>query len=386
MSRPLRIVGYIAIGILTGLLIASIAIWMLTRTDWGMERARLFAVSWLEERVNGELRVGRVTGPGLLGGVVIHDFGIVDTDGRPFLSADSLEVEYDWRTLVSGQIVLNRVILYQPDVAIEKLPGDTAWNYERIFADTTPGDPSSGRSLIMFRDADVRGGTAIVRMALDPADIETPADTARLVIEQIRGGPVRTMRFDRIDADLDRVIWESPTEEGRLFEVSSVSGRGFVWQEPFMIEDGRGTLTMRDSLVTFDFPEVELPASRASILGSVIVGERNDMNIRVDSDNMQFRDLGWLHSNLPEEGGGSLVLRIRTQPEGTLYLAEDARLSTPGTSVSGTFGVVVGETMYFTEVNLRASPLDVDLIERLLPGGLPVDGLLVGTVEVTGPA
>ena len=51
MSRPLRLAGYIAIGILAGLLIAGTAIWILTHTDWGMERARQFAVGWLDERV-----------------------------------------------------------------------------------------------------------------------------------------------------------------------------------------------------------------------------------------------------------------------------------------------------------------------------------------------
>src|SRR5690606_17745410 len=35
--------------------------------------------------------------------------------------------------------------------------------------------------------------------------------------------------------------------------------------------------------------------------------------------------------------------------------------------------------------DLRASPLDLELVEQLLPGGLPVDGLLIGTVEVSGP-
>jgi hypothetical protein len=60
---------------------------LLTRTEWGMERARRFAVSWLDDRIEGELRIGRVTGPGLLGGVIIHDFGIIDPRGRPFLSS-----------------------------------------------------------------------------------------------------------------------------------------------------------------------------------------------------------------------------------------------------------------------------------------------------------
>ncbi|HEX6064010.1 MAG TPA: translocation/assembly module TamB domain-containing protein, partial [Longimicrobiales bacterium] len=45
----------------------------------------------------------------------------------------------------------------------------------------------------------------------------------------------------------------------------------------------------------------------------------------------------------------------------------------------------MGDTMYFTDVDLRAAPLNLELIQAMLPGKLPVDGLLVGTVEVKGP-
>src|SRR5690606_15990252 len=72
-------------------------------------------------------------------------------------------------------------------------------------------------------------------------------------------------------------------------------------------------------------------------------------------------------------------------PQGTLWLVEDAHLRAPGTEVAGTFGIVTGGTLYFTRVNLRASPLDPKVLADVLPGDLPLDGLLVGTVEVEGP-
>jgi len=386
VSRPLRIAGYIVIGIVTGLLLATLAILVLTRTDWGMERARRFAVEWLADRIDGELHIARISGGGLLGGVVLHDFGITDPRGRPFLSSDSLEVAYDWRTLIRGRIVLNRVLLYGPKVAIEKLPGDTLWNYEMVFPDTTPGPSTSERSLIMFRDARIYDGTATVRMAFEPGGPIEPNDTARVVLETVNGGLVRTMQFEDIDANLDRVIWESPLEKGRMFDVRSVSARGFIWRDPLLLQNARGTLTMRDSVVAFDMAEVALPGSTASMVGRITMGaERNDLDIRIEGRRINFDDFQWAYPGLPDEGGGSVVLRIRTQPDGVLWLAEDANISTPGSRVAGTVGVVTGDTMYFTTVNLRASPLDVQLLEQLIPGGLPIEGLLVGTVEVRGP-
>jgi hypothetical protein len=387
VARSLRLAGYIGIGIVAGLLVAIVTIMLLTRTPWGMERARVFIVGWLDERVDGELRLSRITGPGLLGGAIIHDFGIVDPRGRPFLSTDSLELAYDWRTLLRGRIELNRVVLYGPNIVIERLPGDTVWNYEHVFPDRTPGEPPGERSLILFHDARVVNGTATLRVPIEPGTITQPADTARIIVEQVPGGLARSMRFEDINARLDRVIWESPIEPGRLVDVRSLQTRGFVWREPVLIRDARGTVTTRDSIVAFDMPEVQLPGSRAGILGHVVVREgRNLMDIRVDGERLLFRDLQWFHPDLPAEGGGSLVLRIQSQPDGTLYLAEDARLSAPGTRVSGSFGIVMAEdSLYFTRVNLRASPLDVRLIEAILPGGLPVEGLLIGTIEVSGP-
>jgi hypothetical protein len=387
VSRPLRLAGYIVIGVIAGLLVAAAAIYFMTRTDWGMERARRFAVSWLADRVDGELRIGRITGPGLLGGVVIHDFGIVDPKGRPFLATDSVELAYNLRTLLRGQVVLNRVVLYQPQIVLEKLPGDTAWNYQYVFPDRTPGDDSPRtRNLIMFSDALVVNGSATVRTPFEPDGPIEPGDTARVILDQLPGGLARVMRFENLNARLDRVIWESPVEPGRLIDIRSVEGRGFVYRDPFLIRNARGTVTVRDTIITFDMPEVALPGSEAAVLGRVIMQEgRNDIDVRLEGSRFVFRDLQWLHPALPEEGGGSLVLRIQSQPTGILFLAEDARINAPGTSVAGTFGVVAGDTMYFTQVDLRASPLDMQLIEQILPGGLPVDGLLIGTVEVRGP-
>jgi hypothetical protein len=384
VSRRWRLAGYTGIGIAAGLIVGAAAIFLITRTEWGMGQARRFIVSWLDERIDGELRLGTISGPGLLRGVIIRDFAIVDAAGRPFLSTDSLELAYHWRTLLAGRIVLDRVVLHQPTLYIERLPGDTLWNFEHVFG-AAAADPEQ-RNLIMFDDARVRNGTAYVRTPFEPDGPVAAEDTARLILEAAPGGLVRTMRFDDINARLNRVIWESPIEKGRLFDVQSLRARGYVWREPFIIEHARGTLTTRDSIIAFDFPEVSLPGSQAGILGRIVMRTGpNDLDVRVEARRVVFRDLGWLYPHLPDEGGGSLLLRIQSQPDGILWLAEDARLTAPGTSVAGSFGVVTGDTLYFTRVDLRASPLDVRTLEQILPGGLPVDGLLIGTVEVRGP-
>src|SRR5207253_972690 len=48
-------------------------------------------------------------------------------------------------------------------------------------------------------------------------------------------------------------------------------------------------------------------------------------------------------------------------------------------------GIVTGaDSLYFTNVDLRASPLNLQMVQAMLPNKLPIDGLLVGTVELKG--
>jgi hypothetical protein len=358
-----------------GVVAALLAIQLLTRTGWGMEQARQFALGWLAERVHGTVTIGRVSGRGLLSGVVLSDVSIIDARGRPFLALDSAHASYDWRTLLAGQIVLDRVVLFRPRVHLEQLPGDTAWNYQYLFADTTPRDPTAPdrRTLVLFRQARIIAGEATV---LNPVATDRPlepADTARVILERMPGGLARMMRFRDIDAQLSQVLWESPTEPGRLFEVERVSGTGFVFRDPFTLRHAEGRLALRDSLVSLDFPRVELPGSTAGIFGTVVQARgQNWYDLQLDSDNFTFRDLGWISDRLPEDGGGSIRLRIQSQraSNSTLWFAENARIRTSGSSIAGSLGAVLGDTTYFTPREPAGlAPGFGALLARLLPGG-----------------
>lgn len=386
MTRKQRLFVYVAAGLATGLLVAGILIYSISRTELGMERARLFALSWLTERVDGEVKIGRISGRGLLRGVTMADVHIIDKRGRPFMRLDSAIVSYNWRTLIGGDVVIENATLFNPQIYFEQLPGDSIWNYQHVFPDRGEGRRKAPRRLILFTNARVMNGTAIVRIPY-----ETRADAAeatrRDVVESVPGGLAKVMRFDSLYGQLPRVVWESPIEPGRLFDVRSLRGRGFVWRDPLHVSNLRGTVTLRDTIVAFDMPDVRMQSTRASVVGRVVMEEgMNFFDVRVDSRSFAFNDLHWLYPRLPSSGGGSGVLRIQSQrPRGILWLATDTRLVAPGTRLAGSFGVVTGaDSLYFTNVDLRASPLNLELIQDMLPKRLPLDGLLVGTVEVKG--
>lgn len=386
MTRTQRSLLYVGSGIAAGLLVSFIVITAMTRTEFGMERARGFAAGWLADRVDGVVHIGSIGGRGLLGGVTLRDFYIIDKKGRPFVRIDSATVGYDWRTLVRGQIVIDNATLYGAELYFEQLPGDTVWNFQHIFkSPDEPGAVADIRRLIMFTDARVVDGSAVVRIPYEsPAEASTDA---RVVLDTLPGGVAQVMRFDSLYGTLSRVVWESPSEAGKLFDVRSMAGRSYVWREPMHVRDVRGTVTLVDSVVSFDMPLVRLPASNGSVVGRVIAETgRNFFDVRVELPRFTLRDLHWLYPRLPESGGGSGTLLMQSQrPAGTLWLVKNARIAAPGTRLAGDFGIVTGaDSLYFTNVDLRASPLNLELVQQIVPQRLPLDGLLVGTVEIKG--
>ena len=395
MARALRISLAVVVGVLLGVAIAAVAVYVLSETQFGAERVRRFVVGRIEERIQGELRVGVVRPGRLLGGAVIEDFAIEGPGGRPFLQVDSARIRYSLTDLLAGRWVFRDVVLYSPVVVIERLPGDTVWNYERTFEDRTPDEDEGPAPYILIENARIVGGTIVIRWPWEPepGEVVEPEDTARLVLETAprAGGEgtglVRVVRFEDVDAALPRVLWSSPVEEGRLVEVASLETRGFMYDVPFDLRQFRGTVTQRDSVISIDARDLRLPDSRATGAGRFINrAERDVYDLDIQGDEIAFRDLQWLYPNFPDEGGGKARIRIQTlDPRGTLWLVEDAHLRAPGTEVAGTFGIVTGDTLYFTRVNLRASPLDLGVLDDILPGALPLEGLLVGTVEVEGP-
>ncbi|HUE77493.1 MAG TPA: translocation/assembly module TamB domain-containing protein [Longimicrobiales bacterium] len=385
MGRTLRSV-LIGGAVLVALLVLLFVI--LTRTDFGVERAGTFAVDRLRASVNGELRVGSVTSRGLLRGVTLHDVAIDDEDGRPFLRADSARLAYHLLTILGGDIAFDRLILHAPEVYIEILPGQDEWNYERVFpGDTAVSDTVGARTLVLIDDATLVDGLVVVRFPWEPDRPVTPADTARLILEPAPGGLVRVIRFENVDARIPRIVWESPDDDSKVIRIGELSARAYIWDTPADVRRLEGTVTIRDSLLSFEAPRVQLPSSEVTVVGRIIMGSDNrHYDIEAEGEDVSFSDMQWIYPSLPDEGGGALRFRIQTlDDDNILWLIHDARLRTGGSELAGSFGVVTGDTLYFANVDLEAAPLDLDLLRSLLPIEMPLDGLLIGTVEVEGP-
>jgi hypothetical protein len=384
MARFRHSVAWALAGAAVTITLLVVALLLLTRTEAGIERAGGYVVERVRASVNGELEVARIRSRGLLRGVTLDGVRITGPDGRLFLHADSARLVYDIRTLLGGDISFDRLTLFRPQIHLERLPGIEEWNFEIIF----PDDPDrTAENIVLLEDVTIRDGFVAVRMPWEPTRPVSPAERERLILEEVPGGTARTVRFAELNGHFPKILWQAPEVEGRVVQIGGLSGLAYLWDSPADIRQLQGTVTLRDSIITFRTPTVRLADSDLSALGHMVIGQEfHRYDIEASSDRLALRDFQWLYPPLPDEGGGSVRVRIQTQePGNTLWLMSDARLQAAGSDVSGTFGVVTGDTLYFANVNLRAAPLDIDLVRRLLPVDLPVDGLLIGTVEVEGP-
>ncbi|MDQ3388876.1 MAG: hypothetical protein M3483_05165, partial [Gemmatimonadota bacterium] len=200
---------------------------------------------------------------------------------------------------------------------------------------------------------------------------------------------LRRMEGADVQGTLSRVRFAPGSERGSFVRVDRLAGRVRFFRTPFRLSRVRGEIAVLSDRVEFRAPAVLLNRTPLVTGGVIHLGESGEeprYDVVFQSDSVSLGDFRWLYPRFPEEAHGALTLRIETRPEGTLFLAREVRLRAPGTRLSGNFGMIAGDTLRFVEVELRADPLRVSVIEEMLPEGLPVTGLRIGAVEILGEA
>src|SRR5262249_40914640 len=97
-------------GIVAGLILfAVIVVLVFKNADWGRERMRRYAQAWVNGRIHGQARIGRVTG-NLLFGMTLHDFVITDSAGQPFVAVESFRGSYSILGLLHKRISVDQAV------------------------------------------------------------------------------------------------------------------------------------------------------------------------------------------------------------------------------------------------------------------------------------
>jgi len=208
--------------------LALVAVWVVTNTTYGRERVRRFALGALSKSTHGIVKLGTVRGD-LLTGATITGISITDSAGRPFLKADSLTARYKLGDLLNKRIAISDLVLYRPDIVIEKLPGEKDWNYRRLWpaSKPTPGDTVPGfGSWIRFDNARVVEGHVTVRSPWSPrAGItarardslvnEALTGKSRLMVVEVPGGYVKVVELRKLSGHFPLLQLADPTTKVR---------------------------------------------------------------------------------------------------------------------------------------------------------------------------
>ena len=398
MTRGRRVLVAILGSVGGIILLALLAVFVLSSTQWGHDRMRQVALNALRGSIHGQVTIGSVSG-NLLTGATLHDVAIRDSSGAPFLVVRELGAGYGLGALLHHQLDLRNVRLVEPLLVLDKSPVK-GWNYQRLFASDSTKPASSGGGFsfttMRLRDVVVTRGHVIVRTVWHPDTSLSAAarDSSirnalgggtRLTVIQVAGGFQKVVELKGINARLPLVSLKDPALRSRVVDVASLSMEALPFRPPAATVTAlKGRFAFDNDSLWWSGVNVTMPASRLAGSGRYLFNS-GDMSLDTRGAPAAFADFRWLYPRLPSSGGGPLQFGLDWKGATSSYVVRNADLQTGGARAQGDFGMTLGDTAFFHDVKLRVTNLDTHLIEQLAPGlKIPRRGALSGRLAMNG--
>jgi uncharacterized protein involved in outer membrane biogenesis len=212
-------------------------------------------------------------------------FEILEPDGTPFVSLDSVRVSYNPLGFLIGTYRFGSVTAERAHVSLLQA-SDGTWNFDRLFGDDPaeetpvpePAEPDSargpGRTKVLLTDLVIRRGSLLVTTPW--AADRTGADRDSLVAQGLRGeklwrvvraGPdrwVREIRLDSLSGGFPLVRLVDPERPLRI-EASGLAAAASVVTQTLDIRRFDGSATFRD---TIDVQVGTLETGESALAGS----------------------------------------------------------------------------------------------------------------------
>ena len=401
MSRR-RMIAIVSAGLLlSGLVIAVLVVLSATQTAYGRERVRDFIASRIAASARGKWHLGKVTG-GLLGGFDIDSLEIRDADDSLFIASGPIHLEYDFRDIFDRRILL-RKLEFQRLVLNLTQHSAREWNFNRLFRKSnTPRAVSLERRYEDFIRAEeliVHDGRITLSQPWRPDTSLTGARRDSVInvqlarkdaeIVRVGNGFARIRRFN--DMQLTTALrWTHPDSVGRFFNIADLDMKSS--DPPLDVRKARGTVLVVADSIWINARKFDLPASTGSLAGKITMGSGLPTRyaLTVKGDSVSLKDVNWIYRPLPLEGGGSVQVAIRNNPQDLRiieYVLTSLDLRTTGSHLKGgmTFGAG-SPLLRITNVDLTANPLDFRFIEHMggKPMPVPWKGQFVGRARGIG--
>ena len=317
--------------------------------------------------------------------IVAENVALVDTAGVPVVHAKFLEGTLNARGLFSKSIHIRTLALR--DVTMDFRQGFKGpFNIKYIISGDTVKGPSKGPGFgddIRIDFLTISNGTLTLTSPWSPNAVFTGSARDSVIavreslhdIQRVAGGLLqrRVVTLERVVAR-DAIITE-PKKGPASIQIDTL--RGAVSDPPLRIASANGRMRWTGDSLRFDLPAISLPASSGSAVGTVAWNQpgplRFDILIRAQAG---LSDLGWIWDVLPDSGGGSATVRMRT-----LASADDAEYTLSSLDVTAMDSRVVGDISVITRpaslelrrVDLGFAPLSSELLRRLSYEALPAD-------------
>ena len=395
------------VGLITFVSIVFIAIVIVgvgVGTNPGREVIRGVIQKQLEGQVKGKIHLGRAGG-GLLRGFTLDSFAIRDEQDSLLVSTGRISLDYDPRDLMDRRLLLRNVTVEHPVVRLRQHENGE-WNFQRIFRGEGRSVPDvPGRSFgdfIVLDSVRVKNGEFLLIRPWEPDDTLSGAKRDSAIMRNLTNpnreirrsaeGFTHTYRWSRIWATLPHVRLAHPDSDrfGREFHVADL--RVEEKEPPFSFRNARGVVRQQGDSIFLDVRHFDLPASTGSATGRIWWGSKLPvrLDINVVGDSVALNDVAWVYETLPRVGGGRTKLRIRNNPANLRdfrYELTDMDVRSTNTRLLGAMTFVVGgPVLEVVDVDLRAAPVNFDLVRTLAGEPLPVDwqGNLFGYVKGPG--
>ncbi len=374
------------------------ALWVFMKTNWGHERVRSVAENQLNKVVHGKATISRVSG-NLVSNLTLQNVVITDSAGGPFVSVDSLTVNYSIADLLRKRIDVDGAVFYRPFVVLDQLPNGK-WNWQRIFPPSPTNGPPSTQpqwgQRIRIANADIVNGRFILKTpwapqkglsqrAADSVTREALKPSSRVDVRRVAGGYQRRIELDSMTGHFPLVRVTEPGQASSLVQIAKLSMHAFPLRPPGpVVRDLRGTFAFTTDSIWWQRAYADLPNSKISGSGAFSFLNGN-FTLDLRGDPVTFADVKWAYDPLPPEAHGKLDFGLRWRGNVQEYLVTNADIALRQSRAAGSFGITIGDTVVIHNTDVRFSGIDTRTLRELVPGvSIPRTGVFAGRATVRG--
>jgi hypothetical protein len=382
MARARRWTRRFRRSILVTILLLVAGILAVAQTGRGQGLALDVALGRLEGALSGELTVGGVRSGTLFSGATLTDVRLETSDGRPFLTADSVVLSYSIPAAVIGGPPIRSTIIWGLDLEISKYTEEQPLNLTRLVAPGAPKPDSATRrpaTPFSLGRVGIREGHVTILTPTDDPD-------ARRVVTGPEGELLRSIVFEDLSVDVE----DAAVAPGNAIEfearLASFHSDVQLVDEPIRVREAFGSVTYGRQGIRITDGAFRLPSTL--VRGGLNVGPRRSgapWTFRADFTTDGWGDLAdvrWVEPRIPEGRFRGRAGIDVDRGVGLDLSGMEVELEASNVVFDG--GARFTDRMTMRGLRVQANPVVLDRLEPWLERELPLDGWLSGDATFDG--